>query len=395
MKMRNSFIYIIGVLTLTFLTTCKKENIHNNHSEELNYLCDSSFIYEFEGDDSVLVCQTYYNYNQLGQITQKRIVNTDRAFRTVFEEKYEFEYDVQGNKTMEIYYYRQQESGLWINYTKNIWEYNLNGEVILSEDYIGNGLNVWVGNFRYETKSLNGDTLEDINSEWDFSLNNWGYDTKNDYVIRKNIRFNTKSCFWKNNTWETLYTGKIEERNDSIRFYIYNYDINTKEIISSGLNVYVFDEYENVILKMLSDNSSINVEGVFSSKFEYKYDQEGRIILELRSDWDESSDSWVYYNKYESEYDAFGNKILFIRYAWDEYGNRWIGQHKNVLQINSEGNVEIYYNYFYDVMQDNWYPERERHYLYDLSGNETMTSEYKYNYSPIEKLLLIRTYNYY
>ena len=118
--------------------------------------------------------------------------------------KYEYEYDSNGNMILEISYDWDSVTNNWIEYRKYKYEYDSSGNKILEARYDwDSGEGKWIGyrKYQYEYDSNGNKTLE-VHYGWDSEKSNWMIDLKG-YYYYSNLEEQT-------GVWEEVASGKID-----------------------------------------------------------------------------------------------------------------------------------------------------------------------------------------
>ncbi len=147
----------------------------------------------------------------------------------VYSNKYEYSYDLVGNRTLYLSFKWDLNLNGWIKVQKNEYSYDLDGNQTLWIAYKWNSyLNDWV----YSTKNeysydLEGEQILEISNKWDLNLDDWIPNRKHEYSYDL-VGNRTLHIFywWDSNPNDWIYYSKD---------YYYNYHYNTEsEAICQG-----------------------------------------------------------------------------------------------------------------------------------------------------------------
>jgi hypothetical protein len=192
-------------------------------------------------------------------------------------------YDTYGNKNSEIHY--NWLFGAWVGDRKYEFEYNANGNLTIDARYDWDlGKKIWIGISKkeFEYNAYGNNTLEIYNT-WDLENEVWvGY-----YKIE--YEFDTNG----NMTLEAFY----------------NRDSENQAWIANRKDEYAYNANGKKTFEKRSTWDQVNEVWIAQWKYENEFDTYGLISLSTRYDWDRENDAWVNYRK--SEYYYHRQKIKY------------------------------------------------------------------------------------
>ncbi|MBK6281732.1 MAG: hypothetical protein IPF54_02835 [Draconibacterium sp.] len=218
-----------------------------------------------------------------------------------------------------------QNSGIFINYNKYVFEY----------DSVGN-----------QTTYLALD--------WNSTTNTWEN--------------------WTNTDFEYNTNGKLLSE---IRF---EWDKNSTSWISKGKYEYAYDTDGNRILNAYYN--WVGNPGFWKgiSKNESAFDSFGNQILFISFVWNSSNNVWEANNKIEKIFDAIGNKTREAYFLWRFYG--WANQYVDTFTFNEN-------NLLQQVERGLWSPDSTTFYynykkVYEYNANDSLTQIGTFNFDHID-----------
>ena len=292
------FIFIVSVAWGQSIKNTLLERNSINTIESLRALNNGNNPFNKEGFqsnfDKTLTPFTKRNNNFLSR-TGENVLRLDSIFEVELDTNYknEITYDVNGNRTLQVYYY---------------WDYNNQSFVlnqIYESTYDANGnqtmfkWSTWNTNSQSFTPSFKSELTYNTNGNLALSIMYlWNIDSQSFVIINKS------EFYYDANDNPTLQIN-----------YIWNID-NQSFVLSSKYEFY-YDANENQTLWIFYRWNSDSQSFVLNSENESTYDVNGNRTLQVYYSWDYNSESLVSSFKYEYAYDANGNQILNIRYQWN------------------------------------------------------------------------------
>jgi uncharacterized protein YkuJ len=240
----------------------------------------------------------------------------------------------------------------WIEEEKDIYTYDVNGNVILYVYYYRDEItSQWMGGDKEEyTYDANGNMSYYIDYDWDEYASQWFDPYKSLYSYDANGNITSETGYY----WDELASQWLPASKDE-----YSFDINGNEILYIGSEWY--------------ESTS---QWVGSYKVAHNYDADGNMTLELEYYWDESTSQWIPQSRGEYSYDGSGNKTMFLQFYWDSYTNHWYNQSKNEYSYDVNGNVTLRISSNWDESTSQWIPSYKDANAYNANDRLTLSISY-------------------
>ena len=243
--------------------------------------------------------------------------------------KHEEAYDVNGNQTLYISYYRDATTQSFVPLYKYESTYDARGNLTLNNGY-----------------------------SWDTTTQSFVPSDKYEYTYNSN-RYPTLviANSWDNTTQSFVLRDKYEntfDANGNPTLGInYSWNSTTQTFVPSYKSIYIVDAKGNLTLETSYYWDTTTKSYVPSNKYEYAYDGSGNQTLYRQYCWDTTSKSYVSCHKYEYAYDANGNKTLKIYYSSWNTTQSLVPEFKEI-RTYSDG---LFMNLLTQIMDYKWYPE--------------------------------------
>ncbi len=191
------------------------------------------------GWSSPSVYEYTYKYNEDGKI----ILHIDGST------KYEYDYDVNGNQTLNAIYNWNSETNDWKGVHKYEYAYDDNGTQTMFAQWLWDDEAAdWIGRFKYElTFDANGNDISYIYYEWDSEAADWVKDSKIDRDYDANGNLKTRLDYsWDSEVADWVKTSK-EDRdydangNEISRIY-YKWNSEANDWVVSSKITYIYGE---------------------------------------------------------------------------------------------------------------------------------------------------------
>ena len=310
---------------------------HYYKYKDNEWIFDAKTEYKYD-DSASIISSTSFEYinDEWVVVTKFKEINGKMCkyldIRTVdhkFKEKYEYEYDDNGNKITAIY--SKYDGNDWVLSTKSEYEYDESGNEITQIDY----------------KYYN---------EW-FMISKWKLINGEKSKVVGSHSFSSEGKIISYGIYEYDDKGNI--------IVVINYHYDNKRLVPTIKYEYTHDDNGNSLTEVGSNY--IDNEWVLSTKSEYEYDDKGNRIIEINYEHD--GNGWVLSTKSEYEYDEKGEKIKEIHYVY--INNEWVTVSKSKL-INGKMLTE-----FVIHTKDNQL-DLKREYKYDENGHTITRIDYNY-----------------
>jgi hypothetical protein len=288
-------------------------------------------------------------------------------------DKQAFEYYANGNKKQESFYTRNNKTPVWKKRLKNEYEWDKNGNQTMEVSYSGL---IW--RKQAETRSLEINYDDNLPDNWEGITKHLSeYDSNGNETLSVIYGWEEEINQWKPNyKCESQYDSDGNKVSDISYFgddedwfqyaacnYKYGYDASDNRIFSIKNNIYPDDD---------------DFFEVPSEKYEYKYDANNNLISSVFYSWDDDTSKWHKKYRFEYEYDSNGNQILETFYSqieekdlekYYQYGHTY----------NDEGKLMEMSCYQWDKKIQNWAGKYKYEYTYDADGNLASVNDYDWN----------------
>ena len=356
-----------------------------------------------------------YNYDSTGrEIMCAEYEWSSNLNNWVGNHKREYTYDADYQILSIAYVWSNNE---WTGSTKTVYEYNTNGEKTLEVFYNWSiDSNNWIGNTkRIYAYEIGQRTYEYYN--WSTNTNSWVGQEKTVYEYDTSGRQNLSITYaWslQDNDWQESQKSELEYDSNGRKILDnkYSWDINKNEWFAYEKSSYVYNIWDNGYVEQVksyfeayswnqSSNRYVGVE-----KYVKAYDENGNQLLNEVYNWSNSLNSWVGFLKEEYEYEKNGNNYYqnkLIKYAWIQQTENWYVSEKINYRIVPTGETSwssmatMYEKYTYDIgtnstvgfekydrdFNDNGDVILKINYKWNLDNNLwEYTDKYEYDYDP-------------
>ncbi|MBN2521451.1 MAG: T9SS type A sorting domain-containing protein [Bacteroidales bacterium] len=329
----------------TYNLLFNSENTTEMQNEESTVIDSNLFsktIYSYDDNGNLIFYATHefnnneqdfvlYEYGNKKYENNKLIVDETYSYDEWFEKwygnKYEYDYDENGNTIKENYYCFNYDTENWIIEFSSENEYNSSNEILSSISF----------NY-YDGSLISGMKYEYL------------YQSSGKIAENKYYSWNEPSQSWHIR---------------SVCKYLYN---NKSNIVSSIFTSW--DENQDIIIS-IKDSSLYNDEGWLLLHISYSYDNSTQnwnkdVIdstiynnnpdnsITIQKIYDITIDEWVNENMIESNYDAVTLTSTIISSSWQESDNKWIKRQKIITQKDNFGNEISKINYNYNTVNEDW-----------------------------------------
>ena len=273
-------------------------------------------------------CFTYDNYgNNMSEISYYRAGTT-----WLEDRKYEYAYDANKRKIMEIFYYWHSGYLEWTRLYKEEYTYDNRGNQTALISYYWDGYS-WKNDSKEEsTYDKNGYLLFTYFFEWENAWKMVGI-IENSYDIDDNLTKSIESK-WNNTVWVNVYKEE------------YTYDANKNQI-----SLISYHWTDTIWTENKKDSS--------------EYDVKGNLLTNIRFDWNDTN--WAANEKDEYVYDTVGNRLIYTSYYWKN--TAWVGDRRFRYAYDTNKNLVMYR--YYDWSGTDWVENFKYEFTYDLSYSKT------------------------
>ena len=303
-------------------------------------------------------------------------------------QKQEFNYDTDGNLTLELSYYRENETQPFVPQNKYENTYDENGNRTLRIDYNWdtNTQSFVPFDKKESTYDENGNEIQQMYFMWDTNTQSFILDNKSEF----SYDFNGNKTFEISYSWDTnsqlfvpVYKrlNSFNVNNREIQDLYFSWDLETQSIVPQTKSESFFDNNGNQLYTL---NSTWNSEFEIytqTNKTYFDHDEQNRIVSQNSYSIDFCSGTKRLTNKVDYFYIDGSNNRGTIRYMVDEGTGEYVFDWSNGFFYNEEGklikrtqdlNFDIYQN-FSDSYR--WYHD----YFYDENGNLTLHSSFQWD----------------
>lgn len=270
-------------------------------------------------------------YDEYGNKVKDKVMNWggnwDLAMRG--KQYLEWHYNAQNKLDTLFFFVWDYNLANWINYSKQVYNYNLDTLLI-----------------RELGMTWNQETEAWTNS----SKTEWDFDPMGNEVLRVDYRWDSDVSDWRDDyKVEMAYTETGEKQMEAS----YSWNSDSSEWV--GIRKFLF-EYINgrqFDYKELQWNKNIDNWAIFEHEaYTYEYDDENRLVLKLTKRRTSDTDSLVNYSKNENTYEL--NKKISITYSWSSGDEQWLPRGKDELEYNNVGDIILQRDYNWDDVLSEW-----------------------------------------
>ncbi|MFC2116282.1 PKD domain-containing protein, partial [Bacteroidota bacterium] len=348
--------------------------------------------------------QEYFEYDSMGNNTLDTWLGTD--FDTVYPSygyQWEIVWDANG-RMVESYDYDWSDSSGFELYSKDMYEYDANGNQTVEVYYTWNKLTQSYYPSYTDTSIYDGsgNRLENVSYYFDTLIMEWNreyriievYDTPGSRIQRTEYWWNPDSSLWDANYQTTYFNDAMGRDTSSIEYYWdgFSWRESWKEVTG-------YDANGNMILEAFY-NWDGESQWYGSSKYEYTFNASNAVTEEIDSYWDYFNSKWYIENKYTYNHDGIGNIIEEASFLYDTASMTYINDWKDIYEYDltvDMATIAIPYELKEDI-EDSHYPfiskalkYTELYYDTTLMVWDTSSSEVFY-YSPFDGVVVEPVY---
>lgn len=190
---------------------------------------------------------------------------------------------------------------MWVNNDRDEYEYDANSNRTLAIDYEWNSVtNAWEYYSKYTYTYVNNKVMEKVYQRWNSGTASWDNDYRYIYAYDSNGNIITeREDEWSGGVWE------FYERNT------YTYD-------GTLLTQRLYEYWDAVGSTWINGNKNV-----------YTYNSAGFETSYLYQTYNSGTSSWVNSQRNISDYDANNNRIYYDFAYWDNVGGTWVYDYKN------------------------------------------------------------------
>ena len=150
------------------------------------------------------------------------------------------------------------------------------------------------------------------------------------------------------NTWEAFMKSifSYDEAGNMVLDNVYYFDgLDWVLVQKEECN---YDVNRNLTLRILSFINEYGGEWMYSSKEEFTYNDNGFLTVSTSSYWDYFADDWLQSYKSENIYNGTGPQVIEVfHYTWDEDSIQWINEYKDEFTYDDYMNLVL-------VLEEEW-----------------------------------------
>ena len=281
--------------------------------------------------------------------------------------QFEYQYDINGNQTEVIIFFRESETNNKINYLRIVFTYN-----------------------------AKGNQTELIGYEWDHETDDWipsnvyshmnprGGRNVSHYDANENL---TEEMFYfsDNNTNEWVYQRRVfytyDARGNQTEEMLYAWDSETNNWRNYRRHVKTYDDNGNQAEYIpYSWNSETNdwQHCTWQDRRESNYDANGNLTEDIYYNWEYETSEWKNNRRYVYIYGSEGNQTEYFHYRGNEKTNDWKGYRHHIYAYDTNGNQTEDLEYWWSDYINDWVKKSQTIYTYDANGNTTGENSYEW-----------------
>ncbi len=322
---------------------------------------------------------------------------TDNEWRGI--DKYQFEYDTQGNTLIRSDYWWVGFGGLdWGkvkeiekaydsqgrviqkisrnyddftfelgNTTREEITYNSNGDVVLNIAYDEAGTVIGKIEHTYNVDNL---LIQRSEFSWNFNIESISEDRRYTYSYNVDGKLEESSLTY---FVSNILIGVFQEEyvyNDTgqlIENYTFFLD-ETETVTEITRTDYSYDIYGNINQELNYEPiDSLSSEWIVKDILGFVFDEDGNQLEFTLSVWDENLSVWYVRYRDVFTYDSNGYQIDYFKQVWNDSLMILSNTTKEEYERNSIGDVETAYYYTWDILNAEWEVSTRREYTYDAS----------------------------
>ena len=291
---------------------------NGNCLSEIYYLMESpqwKYLKTFDSDNNCLTEEYWYCYSSMDWMPQNRS---------------EYTYDALGNLILCICKEGDYD-GMWIDYTKNEYEYDSDNRMI-----------------------------SDVRYGWNGYMQDWELQSRTTYSYDANNNLICKMIYYDNYTCKREYT--YNDGNFLVLEVYTQLNENDDEWQNKSKAEYDYDQNDSLILILNYSGSGSHWH--YSDKIEYTRNEAGYVTTETTANG--YNDIWLYYDRYLYEYDNHNRLTCKTNLLWSNYENNFVNRSKELYEYDIHGNITK--GIFYDF-DDEWVLDESYENTYDLNAD--------------------------
>ena len=311
--------------------------------------------------------------------------------------KLEFEYDVEGNMTLNSTYFWDERRESWGGSYSVLKQYNSEGKTVLSQMNKWNRATMDWSNYKKTETAYDVDSVEScvINFAWDLTLNRWNIIDltvsvlEDEEPVKRNYSWNDEV-----GEWDIVSRMRILVDNGDTVSVKEVYDLNTKQMEWSSKSLVKIDSLgcrTTVGYSWNADDKGWEAK----SKFVMRIDSEMNMRYDERYKWSVAIAGWEKYLRSDIKSDESGQFVEIVNCSAKD--NEWVYTTKKEREYSSDGYVEqdVDYQavYISDDQSVTWLPQFMQEYKY-LEGKSDETYSYTWD-SDLKKWMFIEKDIYY
>ncbi len=223
-----------------------------------------------------------------------------------------YEYDINGNRTIYIYYDRDFDINQWIAYEKEEEIFDGNGNLIQHLEYEYDNITGQLVKKYKQAFVLNDDgvIIQELYYSWDDNLSDWVPTGK----------------------WENVLSdfGKVEQ---SLSYYWDN--LNDVWFFIEKVE-FTYDQFGNRTQSISYWGDPLEQTG----KYEFSYDDDGNLIQFINYQWNADENNWTVFDNQEFFYDSNGNITYDNDYEWFDSTNSWVLSWQEEFDFNYSFSID-------------------------------------------------------
>ncbi len=295
-----------------------------------------------------------------------------------------YSYDSNNNKTLEIYYSKWDATASeWIGSTKDIFEYDSFSNILSEVHYKWNRYDkVWYGNIKSDYTIKDNKVILKMTLKWyddsgtwiNYSKDSIFYGTQNNQILKKSYSWNKISNDWKKSI---RIENTFDENNNIISEIVQKEDSENSNWINDSKRKFAYNTNDDIVsLYSFTWNKSSN-KWDYTTRYLANYDASNNVLLEESSEWDANFNRWTVRQKYVFEYDNNNNNTLYEYYSWNGYDEKLEGSSKYNSEYDAHNNIILETNFLWDKNSNKWTVKDKTVFAYNSFNNEILEEHYE------------------
>lgn len=286
-----------------------------------------------------------YSGKLLTTLLQKKESNTTIGmWENLTRQTYTYD-DRSGKRLTEVLEQWNQNTGIWIFYTRLIFTYDSSGNMLMElDEFWDDTEGVWLSlNRNSYTYDSIGNMLANVWEIWNRDASVWVFKESDTYTYDSSGNILTK-------------VEEVWDLTEGILWYKRRY-------------TYTYDGSGNRLTELWEKWDQSTGAWLIYQRYTYTYDESGNVLTELSELWDAIIGMWVYYNRYRFIYDNNGNLLAEFGEFWDKNADAWLASYRSTLTYDGSGKVlsKLWENW--DQGEGIWVIDFRWTYTYDSKGN--------------------------